>query len=142
MLLVQVPIPSYLIAIVVGLLESREIGPRSRVWSEKEVVDAAAQEFSEVRPNSACAHCCYQHCTLFNHHLNLGLYSSQQNWRWCENLNKLKLFFLPTFQSPQLTCIYRFRPLSCALGIITSQAKNLNALSQGSERCRSMGGAR
>lgn len=40
--------PSYLIAIVVGLLESREIGPRSKVWSEKELVDTAAAEFSEV----------------------------------------------------------------------------------------------
>ncbi|XP_071389344.1 leukotriene A-4 hydrolase isoform X3 [Centroberyx affinis] len=44
----QVPMPSYLIAIVVGALESREIGPRSRVWSEKEYVDKAAFEFSET----------------------------------------------------------------------------------------------
>ncbi|XP_021433186.2 leukotriene A-4 hydrolase isoform X1 [Oncorhynchus mykiss] len=43
-----VPMPSYLIAIVVGALESREIGPRSRVWSEKELVDKAAYEFSET----------------------------------------------------------------------------------------------
>uniref|UniRef100_A0A8P4K842 Peptidase M1 leukotriene A4 hydrolase/aminopeptidase C-terminal domain-containing protein n=1 Tax=Dicentrarchus labrax TaxID=13489 RepID=A0A8P4K842_DICLA len=43
-----VPMPSYLIAIVVGALESREIGPRSRVWSEKEYVDKAAFEFSET----------------------------------------------------------------------------------------------
>ncbi|XP_051544311.1 leukotriene A-4 hydrolase-like [Myxocyprinus asiaticus] len=43
-----VPMPSYLIAIVVGDLESREIGPRSRVWSEKEYVDEAAFEFSET----------------------------------------------------------------------------------------------
>ncbi|XP_042370810.1 leukotriene A-4 hydrolase-like, partial [Plectropomus leopardus] len=43
-----VAMPSYLIAIVVGALESREIGPRSRVWSEKEFVDKAAFEFSEV----------------------------------------------------------------------------------------------
>uniref|UniRef100_A0A673KAM7 Leukotriene A-4 hydrolase-like n=1 Tax=Sinocyclocheilus rhinocerous TaxID=307959 RepID=A0A673KAM7_9TELE len=43
-----VPMPSYLIAIVVGALESREIGPRSRVWSEKEYVDEAAFEFSET----------------------------------------------------------------------------------------------
>ncbi|MEQ2179035.1 Leukotriene A-4 hydrolase, partial [Goodea atripinnis] len=42
-----VAMPSYLIAIVVGALESREIGPRSRVWSEKEFVDKAAIEFSE-----------------------------------------------------------------------------------------------
>nr|CAB3263565.1 leukotriene A-4 hydrolase [Phallusia mammillata] len=44
----KVPMPSYLIAIVVGLLESREIGPRSKVWSEKEFVDKAAAEFSET----------------------------------------------------------------------------------------------
>jgi leukotriene-A4 hydrolase len=43
-----VPIPSYLIAIVAGDLESREIGPRSKVWSEKELVDAAAFEFAET----------------------------------------------------------------------------------------------
>lgn len=43
-----VPMPSYLIAIVVGALESRVIGPRSRVWSEKELVDKAAFEFSET----------------------------------------------------------------------------------------------
>nr|CAI11594.1 novel protein (zgc:85809) [Danio rerio] len=43
-----VPMPSYLIAIVVGALESREIGPRSRVWSEKEYVDEAAYEFAET----------------------------------------------------------------------------------------------
>ncbi|XP_076812495.1 leukotriene A-4 hydrolase-like isoform X1 [Clavelina lepadiformis] len=44
----KVPMSSYLIAIVVGLLESREIGPRSKVWSEKELVDKAALEFSET----------------------------------------------------------------------------------------------
>uniref|UniRef100_A0A8C9WN95 Leukotriene A(4) hydrolase n=2 Tax=Scleropages formosus TaxID=113540 RepID=A0A8C9WN95_SCLFO len=43
-----VPIPSYLIAIVVGVLESRDIGPRSKVWSEKELVDQAAYEFAET----------------------------------------------------------------------------------------------
>ncbi|XP_036376123.1 leukotriene A-4 hydrolase [Megalops cyprinoides] len=43
-----VPMPSYLIALVVGALESREIGPRSRVWSEKELVDQAAYEFAET----------------------------------------------------------------------------------------------
>lgn len=40
--------PSYLIAIAVGALESREVGPRTLVWSEKEFVDKAAFEFSEV----------------------------------------------------------------------------------------------
>ena len=32
----KVPIQSYLIAIAVGDLHSRKIGPRSHVWSEKE----------------------------------------------------------------------------------------------------------
>nr|XP_002123481.1 leukotriene A-4 hydrolase [Ciona intestinalis] len=44
----KVPTPSYLIAIVVGLLESRDIGPRSKVWSEKEFVEKAAHEFAET----------------------------------------------------------------------------------------------
>ncbi|XP_054717226.1 leukotriene A-4 hydrolase-like [Uloborus diversus] len=44
----KVPIPSYLIAIVVGALEKRKIGPRSHIWSEKEYVDKAAEEFSET----------------------------------------------------------------------------------------------
>lgn len=43
-----VPIPTYLIAIAVGHLESRQIGPRSRVWSERELVDLAAFEFDQV----------------------------------------------------------------------------------------------
>ncbi|XP_064632949.1 leukotriene A-4 hydrolase-like [Lineus longissimus] len=44
-----VPIPSYLIAIVAGALESRDIGPRTKVWSEKEFVDKAAYEFEETK---------------------------------------------------------------------------------------------
>jgi len=43
-----VPIPSYLIAIVAGALVSRKIGPRSKVWCEKEMVDEAAEEFAET----------------------------------------------------------------------------------------------
>lgn len=42
------PIPAYLMAFAVGLIESRKIGPRSSVWSEKELVDAAAEEFSQT----------------------------------------------------------------------------------------------
>lgn len=41
-------IPTYLIAIAVGNLAEREIGPRSSVWSEPEVVDAAAWEFEDT----------------------------------------------------------------------------------------------
>ncbi|XP_029457425.1 leukotriene A-4 hydrolase [Rhinatrema bivittatum] len=44
----SVPIPSYLLALVVGPLESRKIGPRTTVWSEKELVDEAAYEFGET----------------------------------------------------------------------------------------------
>ncbi|XP_077356437.1 leukotriene A-4 hydrolase [Festucalex cinctus] len=44
----NVAMPSYLIALVVGALESRQIGPRSKVWSEAEYVDRAAFEFSET----------------------------------------------------------------------------------------------
>ncbi|KAL3847158.1 hypothetical protein ACJMK2_018086, partial [Sinanodonta woodiana] len=44
----DVPIPSYLIAIVGGDLESRDIGPRSKVWSEKELVEQAEYEFAET----------------------------------------------------------------------------------------------
>ncbi|XP_046356909.2 leukotriene A-4 hydrolase-like isoform X2 [Haliotis rufescens] len=44
----EIPIPSYLLAIVAGDIESRKIGPRSKVWSEKEFVDEAAYEFAET----------------------------------------------------------------------------------------------
>ncbi|KFZ51873.1 Leukotriene A-4 hydrolase, partial [Antrostomus carolinensis] len=44
----NVPIPCYLIALVVGALESRKIGPRTLVWAEKELVDKSAYEFAET----------------------------------------------------------------------------------------------
>ncbi|XP_030070657.1 leukotriene A-4 hydrolase [Microcaecilia unicolor] len=44
----SVPIPSYLLALVVGALEGRKIGPRTTVWSEKELVNEAAYEFEET----------------------------------------------------------------------------------------------
>ncbi len=40
----QVPMPSYLVALAVGELESRRVGPRTRVWSEPSTVDAGADE--------------------------------------------------------------------------------------------------
>eukprot|EP00753_Platysulcus_tardus_P004962 PLAT12798.1.p2 GENE.PLAT12798.1~~PLAT12798.1.p2 ORF type:complete len:689 (+),score=370.56 PLAT12798.1:38-2068(+) len=43
-----VPMPSYLIALAVGRLESRELSERSTVWAEPGQVDAAAEEFSET----------------------------------------------------------------------------------------------
>jgi len=42
------PIPPYLFAFAVGEVVSRELGPRSRVWAEPSVVDAAAREFEGV----------------------------------------------------------------------------------------------
>ncbi|XP_067998884.1 leukotriene A-4 hydrolase [Melanerpes formicivorus] len=44
----NVPIPCYLIALVVGALESRKIGPRTLVWAEKDLVDKSAYEFAET----------------------------------------------------------------------------------------------
>lgn len=42
------PIPSYLLALAVGRLESRELSPRARVWAEPETVASAAWEFAGV----------------------------------------------------------------------------------------------
>jgi aminopeptidase N len=42
------PIPSYLVALAVGELDFRELGPRSGVWAEPELVDAAAAEFADT----------------------------------------------------------------------------------------------
>lgn len=44
----DVPIPSYLLAIAAGRLESLELGPRSRVWAEPNVVAKAAHEFAQT----------------------------------------------------------------------------------------------
>lgn len=44
----DVPIPSYLIAIAIGALESRKIGPRSHVWAEKEIIEESAFEFANT----------------------------------------------------------------------------------------------
>lgn len=43
-----VPIPSYLVAIAVGALVSKQVGPRSKVWAEKEFIDQSAYEFEET----------------------------------------------------------------------------------------------
>jgi len=42
------PIPPYLLALAVGNLASRELGPRARIWAEPETVEAAAYEFADV----------------------------------------------------------------------------------------------
>ncbi len=42
------PIPAYLLALAVGNLEARELGPRSRVYAEPEMIESAAWEFADV----------------------------------------------------------------------------------------------
>src|SRR5579872_1068137 len=42
------PVPSYLIALAAGELEFRDLGPRSGVWAEPEVAEAAAAEFGDT----------------------------------------------------------------------------------------------
>ena len=42
------PVPSYLIALAVGDLTSRDLSPRSRVWAEHATADAAAYEFAGI----------------------------------------------------------------------------------------------
>ncbi|KAH1014580.1 hypothetical protein HUJ05_012433 [Dendroctonus ponderosae] len=44
----KVPMPSYLIALAVGVLESRQLGPRSHVWCEKEIIEECAYEFANT----------------------------------------------------------------------------------------------
>lgn len=39
---------SYLVALAIGALEKRKLGPRSDVWSEKETVEQGAYEFAET----------------------------------------------------------------------------------------------
>ncbi len=48
-------IPPYLFAFAVGDLASRDLSPRSRVWAEPAVVDAAAWEFAPVEDHIAAA---------------------------------------------------------------------------------------
>lgn len=44
----DVAIPTYLIAIAVGSIKSRRVGPRSRVWSEGAILEACAYEFDQT----------------------------------------------------------------------------------------------
>lgn len=42
------PVPPYLIAIAAGDIEFRELGPRSGVWAEPAMIDAAAEELGDT----------------------------------------------------------------------------------------------
>jgi len=49
------PIPPYLIALAIGELEFREVGPRTGVYAEPPVIEAAAAEFAEMEEMLAAA---------------------------------------------------------------------------------------
>jgi leukotriene-A4 hydrolase len=49
------PIPPYLLAFAVGDLAWKDLSPRSRVWSEPGLLDAAAWEFADVELHLAAA---------------------------------------------------------------------------------------
>ncbi len=49
------PIPPYLLAFAVGELGYRDLSPRSRVWTEPGLLDAAAWEFADVERHLAAA---------------------------------------------------------------------------------------
>ncbi|MEL6614875.1 MAG: M1 family metallopeptidase, partial [Bacteroidota bacterium] len=53
------PIPPYLIALAIGDLEFREIGPRTGVWAEPSVVEDAQDEFAEVEAMMESAEALY-----------------------------------------------------------------------------------
>ncbi|CAG9857794.1 unnamed protein product [Phyllotreta striolata] len=44
----KVPVPSYLVALAVGALESRRLGPRCSVWAEPELIEDCAYEFADT----------------------------------------------------------------------------------------------
>ncbi|KAM3720883.1 Aminopeptidase ltah-1.1 [Dirofilaria immitis] len=44
----SIRIPSYLLAIVVGLMEKRDLSPRCAIWAEPKVIDEAFYEFGET----------------------------------------------------------------------------------------------
>ena len=44
----EMPIATYLLALVDGAVVPRRLGPRSQVWSEESMVEACAWEFSDV----------------------------------------------------------------------------------------------
>ena len=50
-----VAIPSYLMALAVGNLQSARVGPRSHIWSEPEILDKCAWEFADTEKFIAVA---------------------------------------------------------------------------------------
>ncbi|KNC81728.1 hypothetical protein SARC_05969, partial [Sphaeroforma arctica JP610] len=44
----KIPMPTYLVALAVGDIVGKEIGPRTTLYSEREMIDAGAYEFAET----------------------------------------------------------------------------------------------
>lgn len=55
----DIPVPSYLIALAVGRLDFKSTGNRTGVYAEPEVVNAAAEEFSDTEKMLAAAESLY-----------------------------------------------------------------------------------
>lgn len=53
------PVPAYLLALSVGNVEFRDLGPRSGVYAEPSLADAAANEFAELEQMIAAAEALY-----------------------------------------------------------------------------------
>jgi leukotriene-A4 hydrolase len=53
------PIPSYLLAIAVGELAHRDVGPRTTIWSEPGRLDASAAEFADTEKMIAATEALY-----------------------------------------------------------------------------------
>ncbi|RJG24169.1 M1 family metallopeptidase [Massilia cavernae] len=53
------PIPSYLLAIAIGEIEARELGPRTGVYAEPKRIDAAAWELADTEKMVAAAESLY-----------------------------------------------------------------------------------
>jgi len=53
------PVPPYLIALAVGDLAFRELGPRTGVWAEPQIVERAAAEFVDVEAMVSAAEALY-----------------------------------------------------------------------------------
>jgi aminopeptidase N len=53
------PIPSYLLAIAIGELAHRDVGPRTTIWAEPGRLDAAAAEFADTEKMIAATEALY-----------------------------------------------------------------------------------
>jgi len=51
----KIPVQSYLIAVAAGSIKGKRVGPRCIVWTEPEILDAAAYEFAETEEHLKAA---------------------------------------------------------------------------------------